>query len=95
MTWLATTAHNLVPVDMVSFDHLITKAKLDKADVLEECLTPQTEFRDEAFADCNVAELEPGAVVQFERKGYYVLDGQRLADGGSRMVFFNVPSGRA
>lgn len=94
VTWLADTPENLVPVHIVSFDHLITKNKLDKSDVLEECLTPETEFRDQAFVDCNVVELKAGAVVQFERKGYYVLDGQGSRHG-SQMVFFNVPSGRA
>jgi glutamyl-tRNA synthetase len=56
-------------------------------------LTPVTEFRTQCFADCNVKELSKGAIVQFDRKGYYKLD---VAYGdGERMVFFNIPSGKS
>lgn len=93
VTWLAaTTETNMVPVQLMAFDHLITKDKLEPADVLEECLTPVTQFTTVAFADCNVVDLEKGAVIQFERKAYYRLD--RGTEGGSKpMVFFEIPSG--
>ncbi|ODA84163.1 hypothetical protein RJ55_02681 [Drechmeria coniospora] len=68
----------------------MTKDKLEKSDVLEEWLTAETEFRDQAFADGNVVDLNVGTVVQLERKGYYIYDGRH----GSRMVFFNMPTGR-
>lgn len=90
LTWLAEMDSNLVPVDLVSFDHLITKDKLEKTDKLEEFLTPVTEFRTEAFSDCNVAGLERGAIIQFERKGYFRLD-VAYTGQGSRAVFFEVP----
>jgi len=70
VTWLATSNNNLVPIDLVSFDYLITKDKLEKQDELENCLTPVTEFRTQAFTDCNVAGLPQGAIIQFERKGF-------------------------
>ena len=92
LTWLAHVDTNLIPVDLVSFDHLITKDKLEKDDRLEDFLATNTEFRTQAFADCNVIELPKGAVIQFERKGYYKLD---VAYGeGERMVFFEIPSGK-
>lgn len=93
VTWLAAVPDNLVPVDVVSFDYLITKNKLEKSDSIEDCLTPKTEFRDQAYADCNVADLEPGAMIQFERKGYYILDHLQSAEG-KRLVFFDIPSGK-
>ncbi|KAH9885017.1 glutamyl-tRNA synthetase [Xylariomycetidae sp. FL2044] len=94
VTWLASTEGNLVPVDLVSFDYLITKDKLEKTDELEDFLTPVTEFRVPAFADGNVAELPQGAIVQFERKGFYKLDvAYRGGEGeGSRAVLFEIPS---
>ncbi|KAI1078595.1 glutamyl-tRNA synthetase [Whalleya microplaca] len=94
LTWLAAMSDNLVPVDLVSFDYLITKDKLDKDDNLEDFLTPVTEFRDSAFADCNVGELSKGAIIQFDRKGFYRLDVPYQGQG-SRMVFFNVPTGKS
>lgn len=58
-------------------------------------MEPNTEFRTQAFADCNVTELPRGAVIQFERKGYYKLDVEYKSGEGSRMLFFDVPSGKA
>ncbi|CRG87966.1 glutamyl-tRNA synthetase [Talaromyces islandicus] len=91
VTWLAASQDNMVPVELMAFDHLINKDKLEPTDVLEECLTPVTQFTTVAFADCNVVDLEKGAVIQFERKAYYRLD--RGRDGSSPMVFFEIPSG--
>ncbi|KAF2116799.1 putative Glutamyl-tRNA synthetase, cytoplasmic [Lophiotrema nucula] len=91
ITWLAAKSDNLIPVELVAFEHLVTKDKLEKDDVLENFLTPVTEFREQALADCNVAELPQGAILQFERKGYYKLDGLEKGNG-SRMVFFNIPA---
>ncbi|KAH7325823.1 glutamyl-tRNA synthetase [Stachybotrys elegans] len=93
VTWLAVADGNMVPVDLVAFDYLITKNKLEKTDAIEDCLTEVTEFRSHAFGDCNVAELDQGAIVQFERKGYYIFDGSH-PDDPSKMVFFDIPSGK-
>ncbi|TVY36254.1 putative glutamate--tRNA ligase, cytoplasmic [Lachnellula subtilissima] len=90
--WLAAVSTNMIPVDLITFGYLITKDKLEKDDNLEDFLEAKTEFRTQAFADCNVAELEKGSIMQFERKGYYKLDENYKA--GGRMVFFNIPSGK-
>lgn len=91
VTWLADSPDNLVPIDLVSFDHLITKDKLEKRDDVEDYLTPVTEFRSAAYADCNVSGLPQGSIVQFERKGFFRLD---VAYGGegTKAVFFEVPT---
>ncbi|KEY64532.1 hypothetical protein S7711_03599 [Stachybotrys chartarum IBT 7711] len=91
VTWLAKFPSNLIPVDLVSFDYLITKDKLEKQDQLKDYLTPITEFCTEALADCNVAELVQGVIIQFERKGLYKLDVAYHGDG-SRAIFFEIPS---
>ena len=92
ITWLAAQPDNMVPIDHITFDYLITKDKLEKEDTLEACLTPQTEFRVSAFADCNVKTLKVGDIVQLDRKGYFRVD--RGHGEGERMVFFNIPSGK-
>ncbi|KAI0389725.1 glutamyl-tRNA synthetase [Xylariaceae sp. FL0594] len=91
VTWLAASQDKLVPVDLVSFDYLISKDKLEKQDELEQWLTPVTEYRIQAFADCNVADLPQGAIIQFERKGFYKLD-EAYNGKDSRAVFFEIPS---
>lgn len=49
---------NMIPVELMAVDHLITKDKLEPTDVLEECLTPVTQFATRAFAECNVVDLK-------------------------------------
>jgi glutamyl-tRNA synthetase len=91
VTWLADATNNLVPVDLVSFDYLITKDKLEKGDEIEDYLTPVTEMRTVAYGDCNIAQLPRGTIVQFERKGFLKLDAAYQGDA-TRAVFFEVPT---
>jgi glutamyl-tRNA synthetase len=88
LTWLA--AEKNVSVELVDFDHLITKDKLDEGDNFEDFLTPETRFTTEAVADVNVEQMKVGDVIQFERKGYFILDSNK--DG--KYVFFTVPDGK-
>ncbi|KAL2825945.1 tRNA synthetases class I, catalytic domain-containing protein [Aspergillus cavernicola] len=91
VTWLSAD-QELVPVELVDFDHLLNKDALQEDDLLEDVLNPKTEFRDDALADSNVADLKEGDIIQFERRGYYRLD--KPAAPGSPAVLFNIPSGK-
>ncbi|KAJ5837031.1 hypothetical protein N7447_003057 [Penicillium robsamsonii] len=92
VTWLATEGQDLVPVELVDFDHLLTKDSLGEDDKLEDFLNMHTEFREEGLADCNVADLKESDIIQFDRKGYYRVD--RAYSPGKPAVFFNIPSGK-
>lgn len=97
ITWLAesTSSHPLAEVTLLDYDYLITKKKLEEGDNVEDFVTPTTEFRVEAFADANVLELKKGDIMQFERKGYYILDGI-IGDGKEkRLEFIKIPDGKA
>ncbi|KAI9707612.1 MAG: hypothetical protein M1836_000573 [Candelina mexicana] len=92
ITWLSTEGQELVPVEMVDFDYLITKDKIEEDDNVDEFLNPKTEFRTEGLADCNVAGLKEGDIIQFERKGYFRVD--RPLARGKPAVLFNIPTGK-
>ncbi|KAI9829660.1 MAG: hypothetical protein M1819_006031 [Sarea resinae] len=92
VTWLSTEGQELIPVDLVDFDYLITKDKIEEGDNVEDFLTPKTEFHTAALADCNVAELRADDIIQFERKGYFRVDRPFLH--GSPAVLFNIPTGK-
>ncbi|KAI9824617.1 MAG: hypothetical protein M1832_001707 [Thelocarpon impressellum] len=92
ITWLAKDGQELTPVVLVDFDHLITKDKLEKTDELEDFLTPTTEIRVEALADCNVADIPANSIVQLERRGYYRVDRQRSGDQPA--ILFCIPTGK-
>ncbi|KIW01589.1 glutamate-tRNA ligase [Verruconis gallopava] len=91
VTWLSTD-QNLVPVEMVDFDYLITKNKLEEDDNYEDFLTPQTEFRTEGVADENVAALKEGDIIQFDRKGYFRVDKPFM--NGKPAILFAIPTGK-
>ncbi|KAF3395918.1 putative glutamate--tRNA ligase, cytoplasmic [Penicillium rolfsii] len=92
VTWLAETP-DLVPVELVDFDYLLKKDSLSEDDVLEDVLNYDTETRESALADSNVAQFKEGDIMQFDRKGFYRCD--RAAAPGSPAVFFNIPTGKA
>lgn len=95
VTWLAQphATRHLTPVLLEDFDYLITKKKIEEEDKFTDFLTPQTRFTTEAVADANVATLQEGEAIQFERKGYFILDKVQGPDG--RRVFIRIPDGRA
>ncbi|KAG2415845.1 glutamyl-tRNA synthetase [Aspergillus terreus] len=92
VTWLSTEGQEIIPVELVDFDYLLNKDTLTEDDKLEDVLNTQTEFREEAVADANVAELKEGDIIQFERKGYYRVD--RPYAPGKPAVLFNIPTGK-
>ncbi|TKA71493.1 hypothetical protein B0A49_05606 [Cryomyces minteri] len=89
VTWLSTD-QDLVPVELVDFDYLVTKDKLEPEDQLEDFLTRETEFRTSALADCNVAELKEDDIIQFDRKGFFRVDKPFLH--GQPAVLFQIPT---
>ncbi|PGG97709.1 hypothetical protein AJ79_09117 [Helicocarpus griseus UAMH5409] len=92
ITWLS-QAQDLVPVQLVDFDHIITKDKLDKEDDIVPHINWNSKFVTEAWADCNVAALGEGDIIQLERKGYYRVD--RPFARGEPAVLFYIPTGKA
>lgn len=91
ITWLS-TSQDLIPMELVDFDFLITKDKLEDDDEVENFLNPHTEFRTKAVADCNTAALKVDDVIQLDRKGYFRVD--KAFKHGEPAVLFQIPTGR-
>jgi len=93
ITWLAQPRyqHPLPSVTLVDFDYLITKKKLEEDEKVADFATPVTEFKEHAYADANILNLQKGSIIQFERKGYYIYDN----DDNGEPEFFKIPDGRA
>lgn len=68
ITWLSKD-QELIPVELVEFDYLITKDKIEDGESVDDFLNPKTEIRTKALADCNVVALKENDVMQFDRKG--------------------------
>ncbi|KIW57804.1 glutamate-tRNA ligase [Exophiala xenobiotica] len=93
VTWLSKD-QNLCPVELVEFDHLLTKDKLTEEEEAhwEDFLAPKTEFKSYAEADCNVWDVKVDDFLQFDRKGYFRCD--KTATKDSPGVFFKIPTGK-
>ncbi|KAI9839185.1 MAG: hypothetical protein M1819_003178 [Sarea resinae] len=94
ITWLSKEGQDLVSVDLVDFDYLITKDKIEKGEDLLAFLTSKTEFHTQAWADCNLASLAENEIIQFERKGYFRVDRPFGKDEGESAVLFCIPTGK-
>ncbi|KAK0450308.1 glutamyl-tRNA synthetase [Desarmillaria tabescens] len=94
ITWLSNPAVSVVEAVLLDYGHLITKKKLEKGDNWEDYVPAVSEFREEAIADANVADLvtKTQRIIQFERKGFYSFDG---IDDRGKYAFIKVPDGRS
>jgi glutamyl-tRNA synthetase len=97
ITWLAkpTTEHLLVQATLLDYDYLVQKRKLEKDDTVESVKTEQTEFSVDALADLNVLDLKERDIIQFERKGYFILDSVESVGAAKNLRFIRIPDGRA
>ncbi|CCJ31005.1 unnamed protein product [Pneumocystis jirovecii] len=92
ITWLADLS-DLIDAECVDFDYLITKDKLEENDLLEDFLTPCTEFHSKIKVDRNFLNLCKSDIIQLERKGYFICD-QPCDSEGKGLVLFAIPDGK-
>ncbi|ORX57652.1 glutamyl-tRNA synthetase [Hesseltinella vesiculosa] len=92
LTWLSYD-EDVVPVTLLDYDYLITKKKVEDGDDVKDLVTPVTEYKQAALADGNVKFIKKGDIIQFERKGYYILDAEATADAPAAFIF--IPDGKA
>ncbi|CAG8669026.1 9617_t:CDS:2, partial [Funneliformis mosseae] len=91
ITWLADTK-SISEVVLIDYDYLINKKKLEEGDEVENFVTEKTEFLTDALADSNVKELKKGDIIQFERRGYHILDND---PSEPVLRFIRIPDGKA
>jgi len=91
LTWLAESSDN-VKVNLVNFDYLITKKKLDENDKLEDFINPNSKKVTPAIGDPNLRLLNKGDKMQLERRGYWICDAGYLKPD-QPIVLFDVPDG--
>ncbi|KAJ2002312.1 glutamate--tRNA ligase [Coemansia thaxteri] len=96
ITWLGQDpAVHPVEALLLDYDYLITKRKPEEEDSIEDLLTPVTEFVDAALVDANVAELQVGAIIQLERRGYFIVDKVASQSELGAINLIRIPDGTA
>jgi glutamyl-tRNA synthetase len=94
ITWVANVGDSLTPCILTTYDHLITKDKLEEDDKLENFVNLHSVESVTAHGDVNLRTLAVGSIIQFERKGYYRLDRAYDQETGEAGEFILVPDGK-
>ncbi|CAK8572599.1 unnamed protein product [Lathyrus sativus] len=92
LTWLP-EIDELVSLTLMEFDYLITKKKLEEGEDFVDVLNPCTKKETLAYGDANMRNLQPGDVLQLERKGYFRCDVPFIRPS-KPIVLFAIPDGR-
>lgn len=93
-TWLPLHAPAaLVPVNMVEFDYLITKAKITDEDDFEQFVNPQSRFDTPMYGEQHMAQLKNGDRIQLLRRGYFICDRPYDPTTQTPCELFNIPDG--
>ncbi|KAJ2434954.1 glutamate--tRNA ligase, partial [Coemansia sp. RSA 2424] len=96
ITWLGQHP-DVHPVEalLLDYDYLITKKKIEGEEDLTDFLTPVTEFVEAAIVDANVGELSVGAIIQLERRGYFIVDKVAGMSEVGAVNLIRIPDGKA
>jgi len=91
-TWLADVPE-LVELETREFGHLLTKAKVEEDDAIEDIANRDSVKVTAMLGDPNMRNLNRGDTLQLERKGFYIVD-QAMAAPGQKLVLFHIPDGK-
>ncbi|CAI9781211.1 unnamed protein product [Fraxinus pennsylvanica] len=92
LTWLPDT-NELVRLNLVDFDYLITKKKLEEDENFVDVVNPSTKKETLALGESDMRNLKSGDIIQLERKGYYRCD-VPLIRPSKPIVLFSIPDGK-
>lgn len=92
LTWLPDT-DDLVKLQLLEFDYLITKKKVEEDEDFLDVLNPVTKKETLAIGDANMRNLKTGEVIQLERKGYFRCD-VPFVRHSKPIILFAIPDGR-
>jgi bifunctional glutamyl/prolyl-tRNA synthetase len=106
VTWLADAPADapFTPVKCYHFDHIISKAVLDKDEDFKLFCDHKTEFEFDVLGDHEMRHVKKGDIIQISRRGYFICDepfvpaaagsgGEKGVLAGSPLVLFNIPEG--
>lgn len=91
--WIPDMDSAVVLGEMVDFDNLITKARLEEGDTFEDFVNPVTRVVTSILCEPAARSISPDQVVQLERRGYFRCD-RAFIDASRPIVLFNIPDGK-
>lgn len=95
LTWLADApGAELVPLELVELDYLITVPKLEEGGDFEGAINPVNRLAAPAWGEPHCRALARGDIIQLERKGFYKVDRAYGGSGSEPAVLLAIPDGR-
>lgn len=89
LTWVP-ESEKAVVLTLNEYDHLLTKAKPEPDETLDDIIAPVSRYTQEALGEEALSVLKKGDIVQLERRGYYIVDD----DSSDKKVLIYIPDGR-
>jgi glutamyl/glutaminyl-tRNA synthetase len=86
-------SNDAVEVNLVEFDHLINKAKLEESDDWTKFLNKVSKVEAPAIGDSALRNLKVNQVIQLERRGFYRVDSAYVSADKPLMLFM-IPDGK-
>jgi len=72
---------------------LIDKQKIEENDKVEELVNRNSRFVSVAYAEGSIRTVQKSAIIQFERRGFYICD--KLGLTAQQAAFVFIPDGKA
>jgi len=91
--WVPKLDDQVTHVVLREFDYLVTKAKIEDGDQIEDIINHHTIFETSAYGDPLLKTLKKGERIQLERRGFFIVDEQALPPRKT-MVMIKIPDGK-
>ena len=79
-------------VILVEYSHLITEKKFEDNMKIEDIVNNNSKFETEAYAEAIINEAKKGDKIQFERRGFFIVD--KEPEEGKPMYLNFIPDGK-
>jgi len=93
LTWIP-NVEDLVPVEIYKYGPIITKAKLEDNDNLDDFVNPHITRITKFLGDPALRLLPAGESIQLERRGYFICDKPFLGFDGKPLKLIFIPDGK-
>eukprot|EP00033_Pygsuia_biforma_P000800 GCRY01000933.1.p1 GENE.GCRY01000933.1~~GCRY01000933.1.p1 ORF type:complete len:730 (-),score=139.01 GCRY01000933.1:383-2572(-) len=92
LTWLADVPENKSDARLVELGYLITKAKLEEGDSMENYINRDSWKETEVIGDMHIKTLQKGDKIQLERRGFFICDEPSAASTPALLIY--IPDGK-
>jgi len=94
ITWIANDPMLTVQVQLVEYDHLITKPKIEEDENIADFVNKNSKVEYFATAEGSIRDIAQGDIIQIERRGYFYVDKAAFGPGQSIVLNF-IPDGKS